>query len=105
MTGTTRHAEAATGTRRSVVRIGPRTAAALVLVSSAGLAMFLWPLLIVPPEDAVGYRVQVGKQQWLLYRSLSDPAIRTVLGQNLMHDLYVARLYGEDKVDSLIEIE
>jgi hypothetical protein len=60
---------------------------------------------IVPPEDAVGYRVQVGKQQWLLYRSLSDPAIRTVLGQNLMHDLYVARFHGEDKVDSLIEIE
>ena len=52
MTGTTRHARETTGTRRSVVRIGPRTAAALVLVSSAGLAMFLWPLLIVPPEDA-----------------------------------------------------
>lgn len=60
---------------------------------------------IVPNDDAVGYRVQVGKRQWLFYRSLAAPAIRTVLGQNLMHDLYVARFYGEDKVDSLIEIE
>jgi len=60
---------------------------------------------IVPHDDAVGYRVQVGRQQWLFYRSLAAPAIRTVLGQNLMHDLYVARFYGEEKVDSLIEIE
>jgi energy-coupling factor transport system substrate-specific component len=37
---------------RSVVRIGPRSAAALVLVSVAGLGMFLWPLLIVPPPGA-----------------------------------------------------
>jgi hypothetical protein len=60
---------------------------------------------IVPAQDAVGYRVQVGKRQWLFYRSLSAPAIRSVLGQNLMHDFYVARFLGEDKVDSLIEIE
>ena len=39
-------------TARSVVRITPRTAAVLVLVSTAGLAMFLWPLLVVPPEGA-----------------------------------------------------
>ena len=35
-----------------MVRIGRRTAAVLVLVSIAGLAMFLWPLLIVPPDGA-----------------------------------------------------
>jgi energy-coupling factor transport system substrate-specific component len=38
--------------RPSVVRLGARTTTALVLVSVAGLAMFLWPLLIVPPEGA-----------------------------------------------------
>jgi energy-coupling factor transport system substrate-specific component len=38
--------------RPAVVRIGARTAAVLTLVSLAGLAMFLWPLLIVPPDGA-----------------------------------------------------
>jgi len=60
---------------------------------------------IVPAEDAVGYRVQVGKRQWLIYRSLTDPSIRSVLGQNVSHDLYVARFHGEARVDALLEIE
>ena len=38
--------------RPAVVRIAPRTAVALLLVSVAGLAMFLWPLLIVPGDGA-----------------------------------------------------
>jgi energy-coupling factor transport system substrate-specific component len=36
-----------------VVRISPRTAVALVLVSAAGLAMFGWPLLL-PPDPGPG---------------------------------------------------
>lgn len=38
--------------RPAVVRIAPRTALALLLVSASGLAMFLWPLLIVPGDGA-----------------------------------------------------
>jgi energy-coupling factor transport system substrate-specific component len=34
---------------RPVLRMAPRTAAALVLASVAGLAMFAWPLVIDPP--------------------------------------------------------
>jgi energy-coupling factor transport system substrate-specific component len=41
----------ATTRRRSVLRISPRTAIALVVASLAGLAMFAWPLLINPPAD------------------------------------------------------
>ncbi len=37
--------------RRSPVRIGPRSAIALAFVSLAGLCMFLWPLLLSPPEE------------------------------------------------------
>ena len=37
---------------RPAVRVGPRSAAVLVLVSVAGLAMFAWPLLV--PVDADG---------------------------------------------------
>ena len=51
MTATARPHGVGTG-RPSVVHIGARTRAVLVLVSVAGLAMFLWPLLIVPPEGA-----------------------------------------------------
>jgi energy-coupling factor transport system substrate-specific component len=36
---------------RSVLRMAPRTALALVLASVAGLAMFAWPLVIDPPAD------------------------------------------------------
>jgi energy-coupling factor transport system substrate-specific component len=34
----------------NVLRIGPRAASALVLASAGALAMFLWPLLVRPPE-------------------------------------------------------
>jgi hypothetical protein len=60
---------------------------------------------IVPADVAVGYRVQVGKSQWLVYRSLDTPAIRTVLGKNLMHELLVARFHSGGRVETLLEIE
>jgi hypothetical protein len=60
---------------------------------------------IVPRDAAVGYRVQVGKSQWLVYRSLSPPAIRTVLGKNLMHEFLVGRFGADGQVETLLEIE
>ena len=36
---------------RSVLRVAPRTAVALLVASVAGLAMFAWPLVIDPPAD------------------------------------------------------
>lgn len=38
------------GSDHSVVGISPRTAAAMALTSLAGIVMFGWPLLVVPPE-------------------------------------------------------
>ena len=60
---------------------------------------------IVPADVAVGYRVQVGKTQWLMYRSLAPAAIRTVLGQNLMHEFLVGRFHADGHVETLLEIE
>jgi hypothetical protein len=60
---------------------------------------------IVPSDVAVGYRVQVGKSQWLVYRSLAPAAIRTVLGQNLMHEFLVGRFHADGHVETLLEIE
>ena len=42
---------ASSASRHSPVRISARSAAALTLVSVAGLCMFLWPLLLSPPEE------------------------------------------------------
>ena len=53
----------------------------------------------------MGYRVQVGKDQWLMYRSLSMPANRSVLGQNLSNECVVARFDQDGDVEPLVEIE
>ncbi len=57
-------------------------------------------------DIAVGYRAQCGKDQWLVYRSLAEPANRTLLGQNLSNECLVARfLAPEGEIDQLLEIE
>jgi len=57
-------------------------------------------------DVAVGYRAQCGKDQWLIYRSLVEPANRTLLGQNLSNECLVARfLAPEGEIDALLEIE
>jgi hypothetical protein len=60
---------------------------------------------IVPREVAVGYRVQFGKKQWLIYRSLTPPRNRTVLGHNLATDFLIARFGRDGSVTPLIEVE
>lgn len=63
-------------------------------------------LEVQTPDVAVGYRAQCGKDQWLIYRSLAEPANRTVLGQNLSNECLIARFLAPDgEVDELLEIE
>jgi len=63
-------------------------------------------LEIQPHDVAVGYRAQCGKQQWLFYRSLAEPANRTLLGQNFSIECVVARfLAPSGEIDELLEIE
>jgi hypothetical protein len=60
----------------------------------------------VQPHDAVvGYRVMVGKQQWLIYRSLAEAGNRTLLGHNLSTEMLVARFRRDGEVEPLLEIE
>jgi len=56
-------------------------------------------------DMAVGYRVQIGKDQWLVYRSLGPKANRTVLGQNYNTDFVVARFTPLGGAVKLLEIE
>jgi hypothetical protein len=62
-------------------------------------------LRILPPSVAVGYRVQVGREQWLFYRSLTAPANRTVLGQNLTAEFFAGRFDSDGEADELVRIE
>ena len=60
---------------------------------------------VQPADVAVGYRVAIGKRQWLIYRSLAQPADRSLLGHNLQSETLVARFDRRGEVESLIEIE
>ena len=62
-------------------------------------------LKIQPRDVAVGYRVMVGKRQWLIYRSLGSKANRTLLGHNLSTEMLVARFTRAGEVEPLVEIE
>jgi hypothetical protein len=60
---------------------------------------------IQPSDRAVGYRVRIGREQWLFYRSLGPRANRTVLGKNLCTEFFVARFDRAGNCESILEIE
>jgi hypothetical protein len=63
-------------------------------------------LEIQPHDVAVGYRIQCGKCQWLVYRSQSAPANRTVLGYNLSIEGVIGRfLSPSGEVEELLQVE
>ena len=51
---------------------------------------------IVPTADAAAYRVAVGANQYLIYRSLTPSSPRTVLGKHLRAGCYVGRFHAAD---------
>ncbi len=62
-------------------------------------------LTVQPCDVAVGYRVLVGKRQWLIYRALARKANRTLLGHNLSSEMLVARFGRKGEVKPLLEME
>lgn len=60
---------------------------------------------ILPSDVAVGYRVQLGSQQWMIYRSLGQRGNRTLLGHNLVSEFLVARFPNSGVIEPLLEIE
>jgi hypothetical protein len=62
-------------------------------------------LQIQPPRVAAGYRVQVGREQWLFYRSLDKPAKRTLLGQHFSHQFVAAQFDCEGLAEELLAID
>ncbi|HEY2146991.1 MAG TPA: hypothetical protein VGH32_03585, partial [Pirellulales bacterium] len=56
-------------------------------------------------DVAVGYRVQFGRRQWLIYRSLAPAANRTLLGQNLSSEFFLGRFNRNGETETIVEIE
>jgi hypothetical protein len=72
----------------------------------------------LPRDTAVGYRVQIGTprksnggskkssiDQWVIYRSLTGKANRTLLGLNIYNEFAVGRFTRKGEFESLLEIE
>ena len=53
---------------------------------------------------AAAFRVQVGKQQWVIYRSLAKPMSRTFLGINLNSEFLVARFKPDGEIEPTIDV-
>ncbi len=62
-------------------------------------------LQAVADDVAVGFRVQIGNSQWLVYRSLAPKANRTLLGHNLSSEMLIARFHSDGEVEALLEVE
>lgn len=62
-------------------------------------------LEIVNHDVAVGFRVHVGLEQWIFYRSLTPTGNRTVMGQNHVSEFTCGRFLNDGDVEPLIEVE
>lgn len=60
---------------------------------------------IQPADVAAGYRVQIGAEQWLIYRSLAPRKARTVLGQHVSTEFLLGRFTRRGEVQQLLEVE
>jgi len=60
---------------------------------------------IQPRDVAAGFRVQIGGQQWVIYRSLAPVANRTVLGHNLLAEFMTGEFNADGEVEPLVLIE
>lgn len=59
----------------------------------------------LPPHQAVGFRVQAGLEQWLVYRALDVARNRTLLGCNVSCEFLVGRLKRSGEVARTLEIQ
>jgi len=59
----------------------------------------------VTDDQAVGFRIQSHKSQYLFYRSLTEQRNRTVLGHNLVSDLFFGHFNMEHGVETILEVE
>src|SRR4029078_2183638 len=56
-------------------------------------------------DVAAAYRIQAGRDQWLIYRSLAPDGNRSVLGYNTLKSLFCLRMLEGGSTKKIIEIE
>lgn len=61
--------------------------------------------VIESPQDSVGFRVQVGDEQWLVFRSLAPMYPRTVLGEHIGSEFYLGQFFGDGQCVELISVD
>ena len=59
----------------------------------------------LPPHQAVGFRMQAGIDQWLVYRALDLPRNRTLLGCNVSCEFLLGRVKRSGAVARTLEME
>jgi hypothetical protein len=59
----------------------------------------------VTPDVATGFRVEVGDSQWVIYRSLAPPTVRSLLSKSLLNQFLFGVFSDKGKVEPLVEIE
>jgi hypothetical protein len=62
-------------------------------------------MAVVPQDVAVGFRIQSGGDQWIIYRSLGPAANRTVMGQNISGEFAAGSFPASGEIKSWIETE
>lgn len=63
-------------------------------------------LRIVGRDESVAYRIQIGSEHWMVYRSLGDLACRTALGKHLIADFYCSRFDpGDGSHDEMVTVD
>lgn len=62
-------------------------------------------LRVVDADEAVAHRIQMGSEQWLVYRSLRGERNRTYLGKHLIADFQCGRFHpGDGSIEDLVTI-
>ncbi|QDT12076.1 hypothetical protein [Planctomycetes bacterium K23_9] len=63
-------------------------------------------LRIVGSDEAVGFRIQSGSEQWMLYRSLQGTRCRSVLGKHLVTGFFAGRFYLNDgSIEEIVSVD
>ena len=62
-------------------------------------------LAIVGRDRAAGYRIQAGREQWLIYRSLTPFGNRSILGHNTAYAFVCGRIKKDGEVEEVLSIE
>jgi len=63
-------------------------------------------LVIVPRNVGAAFRVQIGSEHWVVYRSMSGRGPRSVMGRHLIADFFAARFHpGDGGMEELVTVD